>query len=262
VSGDAVAWVADALVLLGLVVMTIGVYGLRRMPDVYTQLHATSKAVFLGVIAILAASILGGEPAIGYRALLIGAFLLLTTPLSAHAIARAAYLLREPMRTPGALDESGRALATPARAAATGEPGERRSQVRTIVVGYDGSEPAQRALERAAALAGEEGSVTLVTAVSILPASPGAAPGGGDELEEQKRVLQDGGARLAELGVDVRLVEALADPAQAIIDAARRLDADLIVVGTRGRNVAARVLQGSVSTRVVHGAPCDVLVVR
>ena len=96
-SGDFLAWVADALVLVALTVMTIGVYGLRRMPDVYTQLHATSKAVFLGVIAVLAASALDGDLSIVLRAVLIGAALLLTTPVSAHVIARVAYLLGEPI---------------------------------------------------------------------------------------------------------------------------------------------------------------------
>jgi monovalent cation/proton antiporter MnhG/PhaG subunit len=43
---------ADLLVILGLVVMTIGVYVLYRMPDVYTQPHASSKAVSLGRMAL------------------------------------------------------------------------------------------------------------------------------------------------------------------------------------------------------------------
>ena len=102
------AWLADVLVVLGIGVMTIGVFGLYRMPDVYTQLHAASKAVFLGVIALLVASSATREPSILYRALLIGILLLVTTPVAAHALARAAYRLCEPMRTPGALDESGR----------------------------------------------------------------------------------------------------------------------------------------------------------
>lgn len=85
--------VADALVVLGLLVMTVGVYGLLTMPDVYTQLHAASKAVFLGVIALLGATALvADEPAVVYRAVLIAVFLLLTTPVSAHAVGRAAQL--------------------------------------------------------------------------------------------------------------------------------------------------------------------------
>ena len=55
--GDAIAVAADALVLLGLVVTTLGVVGMYRMPDVYTELHAASKAVVLGIVAFLGASL-------------------------------------------------------------------------------------------------------------------------------------------------------------------------------------------------------------
>jgi multicomponent Na+:H+ antiporter subunit G len=111
VIGDAVPWLADALVVLGVVVMTIGVYGVVRMPDVYTRLHAASKSVFLGVISLVLASLVTGDAAIIARVLLIGAVLLLTTPVSAHAIGRGAYLDHERMETPGAVDESGHHLA-------------------------------------------------------------------------------------------------------------------------------------------------------
>jgi len=104
------AWVADALVLLGVVVMTVGVYGVFRMPDVYTELHAASKAVFLGVVVLLVASTVTGDGAIIARAALIGVFLILTTPVAAHVIALAAYRQEERMETPGALDESGHDL--------------------------------------------------------------------------------------------------------------------------------------------------------
>ena len=105
-----VTYLADALVVLGLFVMTVGVYGVIRMPDTYTRLHAASKAVFLGVISFCASSAVTGDPAIIYRAILIGAFLLVTTPISAFVIARAAFLRGEKMETPGALDESGKDL--------------------------------------------------------------------------------------------------------------------------------------------------------
>ncbi len=107
---DVIPWLADALVVLGVFVITIGVYGMVRMPDTYTRLHAASKAVFLGVISLLAASGVTGDPDIIFRAILIAAFLLLTTPVSAHVIARAAYFRREKMQAPGAVDESGSGL--------------------------------------------------------------------------------------------------------------------------------------------------------
>lgn len=102
---------ADALVVFGVFIMTVGVYGMIRLPDTYTRLHATSKAVVLGVISLLAASVVTGDPEIIYRVVLIGVFLVLTTPVSAHVIARAAYRRGERMESPGAVDESGEDLA-------------------------------------------------------------------------------------------------------------------------------------------------------
>ncbi len=106
----AVPYLADALVVLGLFVMTVGVYGVIRMPDTYTRLHAASKAVFLGVISLLVASVVTGDEEIILRAALIAVFLMLTTPVSAHVIARAAYRRGERMEAPGAVDESGQRL--------------------------------------------------------------------------------------------------------------------------------------------------------
>jgi len=106
-----IPYVADALVILGVAVMTLAVYGAIRMPDIYTRLHAASKAVFLGIISFVLASVVTGEPGIVLRVLLIGLLLLVTTPVAAHTIARAAYRGGEPMTTPGAIDESEHGLA-------------------------------------------------------------------------------------------------------------------------------------------------------
>ena len=96
----------DLLTVLGVAILTIGVYGVVRMPDVYTQLHAASKAGFIGVAALLAAAALEAGGAIVARGVLIVALLAFTTPVAAHAIGRAARRRGEPMRTPGAVDES------------------------------------------------------------------------------------------------------------------------------------------------------------
>lgn len=92
---DVAALAADLVVFVGLVVSTLGVFGLLRMPEVFTQLHAASKAVVFGVAAFLVALIASGDPALIGRAALVGAFLMLTTPVGAHAIALAAYERRE-----------------------------------------------------------------------------------------------------------------------------------------------------------------------
>ena len=51
------------------------------------------------------------------------------------------------------------------------------------------------------------------------------------------------------------------DPADSILKVAASIDADLIVVGARGLGTVERFLRGSVSTKVAHHSPCDVLVV-
>lgn len=76
--------------LLGITVMTIGVIGIYRMPTFYLKVHAAAKSVFLGVCSILFSVIDAGDPAIMTRAVLIGLLLILTTPVAAYELARAA----------------------------------------------------------------------------------------------------------------------------------------------------------------------------
>jgi len=102
-----VSLLADALVILGVLIMTIGVIGMLIMPDTYTKTHAASKAVFLGVISLLVASMASGDPEIILRVILIIAALITTTPVAAHVVGRAAFNRREPMRSPYPMDESG-----------------------------------------------------------------------------------------------------------------------------------------------------------
>jgi multicomponent Na+:H+ antiporter subunit G len=84
------AVLADAFIILGVAVMTVGVIGMMRMPDIYTKLHAASKSVFLGVVSLLIAVATSGDPAIIARSTLIALLLVVTTPVAAYEIARAA----------------------------------------------------------------------------------------------------------------------------------------------------------------------------
>jgi multicomponent Na+:H+ antiporter subunit G len=101
--------VAVGLLALGSIVMAISVYGVLRMPDVYSQLHAAGMASGVGAMAILLASIATRDAATITDAALIIAFLLLTAPISSHAIAWAAYRRRA------------RETARPSDSSATGE---------------------------------------------------------------------------------------------------------------------------------------------
>ena len=62
-------------------------------------------------------------------------------------------------------------------------------------------------------------------------------------------------------GATIEARTAVGDPAVVLTDIARELDAQLVIVGRRGRDFVARTLLGSVAHRVVENAPCDVLVV-
>lgn len=81
---------ATALLAAGLLLATIGLYGLLRMPDVFQQLHAAGLVTGPALILLLLASIGTGRAEIITSAVLVILFLLITSPLSSHAVARAA----------------------------------------------------------------------------------------------------------------------------------------------------------------------------
>lgn len=131
-----------------------------------------------------------------------------------------------------------------------------------IVVGYDGSDAARRALERAAALASDDAKVVVVAAAEPR-ARAGITEGAHldpSEVERRRNDLDEAKAFLAERAIEAETMEAQGDAGDVIVDAAK--DADLAIVGSRGLNPLQRLLLGSVSSKVVHRAECDVLVVR
>lgn len=132
-----------------------------------------------------------------------------------------------------------------------------------IVVGFDGSRAAERALERAAALTSADGRVVVVTASVPRPPSVIDEPiVGGPSPAERDTLLERAAATLRSRGIDPALVAADAGPAEALLEAARAHDAALIVVGSRSSDYPTRVIIGSTAENVVRQAPCDVLVVR
>lgn len=94
------------MLLVSCAVMTIGVIGIVRLPDVYTKLHAASKSVFLGVILLCISATVVATQEMVMRLALVGLVMTITTPLASHVIGRAAFLMHEQMETPGAVDES------------------------------------------------------------------------------------------------------------------------------------------------------------
>ncbi len=104
------AWIADALVVVGVMVTALAVLGVYRLPDVYLKVHAAGKVASFAIVALAAATVATRDGDTIVRALLVTAFLVLTAPVSAHAIARAAATRGEPMAGEDSIDESDRGL--------------------------------------------------------------------------------------------------------------------------------------------------------
>ena len=96
----------DVMLLVSCAVMTLGIIGILRMPDVYAKLHGASKSIFLGVVLLCISSSVIATPAMNMRLFLIALIVVITTPLASHVVGRAAFLIQERMETPGAVDES------------------------------------------------------------------------------------------------------------------------------------------------------------
>lgn len=79
-------------IIIGIVFNFFGCLGLVRLPDVYNRLQASTKSVTLGTCSILFGLFLfKGFSAAGIKAILCILFVVLTAPVSAHALARGAH---------------------------------------------------------------------------------------------------------------------------------------------------------------------------
>lgn len=116
------------------------------------------------------------------------------------------------------------------------------AQPRTIVVGYDGSDAAVRALDAAVGLSGYGSALSVVSVGHPV-------------------ALAEARERLLCRHVSASYLEPAGEPAEELVKTARGLGADLIVVGRRNGS-PLRHLLGSTSAKVVRRAHCDVLVVR
>ena len=142
-----------------------------------------------------------------------------------------------------------------------------------IVVGYDGEDPADRALERAIEEARSAHAKLVVVAVSEMPLNPEGPQNFGTlddsparmiplvQPEELGPVFEEAQDRIAAVGLKADYVWAAGEPSNAIVAAARDHDARLVVLGSHHHSWLSRMVGGDVAAQVKRDAGCDVLVV-
>ena len=141
-----------------------------------------------------------------------------------------------------------------------------------IVVGTDGSETATEAVRQAIDLARMSGAKLDIVAAfepvstTRLREEGGEVPGDVSYAvgprEDVNVTLEAAVGMAKQEGVDAEPYPQQGDPADAILDVAEKIGADLIVVGNKGMTGAKRFLLGSVPNKVSHHAPCGVYIVR
>jgi nucleotide-binding universal stress UspA family protein len=124
--------------------------------------------------------------------------------------------------------------------------------VRRVLVATDRSETAERAVRFAADMAERYEADLLL--LRVLLSDHGVLAEAGRELAEHARALAGDRGRSA--------VVVGEDPAEAIIEAARREQADVVVVGSVGMSGRKEFLLRNVPNRVSHNAPCTVVIVQ
>jgi nucleotide-binding universal stress UspA family protein len=132
-----------------------------------------------------------------------------------------------------------------------------------IVTGTDGSETAKAAVDEAIGLAKTFGQ-PLHIVCAYRPSStkvPAEFQNAITPHSHVQSVLDDAAARARVAGVDVETHPVVGDPADAIIDVAEKVGADVILIGNRGIGSAKRFVLGNVPSKVVHHSPCSTYVV-
>jgi nucleotide-binding universal stress UspA family protein len=143
----------------------------------------------------------------------------------------------------------------------------------TIVVGYDGEDPADRALDRAIEEARSAHAKLLVVAVAEMPLNPEGPQNFGTlddtparmiplvEPAELEPVFEEAREKVNSGGVAAEFIWGAGEPASAIVGAAKDRRAKLIVLGAHHHGLFSRLFGADVAGQVKRDAGCDVLVV-
>src|SRR5216117_3643646 len=125
-----------------------------------------------------------------------------------------------------------------------------------VIVGYDGSEAAKRALEHAAELVGRRGSVSVINVIKAQSVSSRLVTLTDKERATQDRLLRESERVLGSLGVIATLIPAVGDPATEILAAAESIGAGVIVIGRRKRS-RPRLVRTPLSNTLVRRSAID-----
>ena len=131
-----------------------------------------------------------------------------------------------------------------------------------VLLAYDGSDASRRALERVRRFIAEAELAIVTVARPIYRDPPYTGYADPADEDEQRRVLEAAHEDLASGGIDATALAPVGDPADEIVKAAEAFEAELIVIGARSLGTVERFVLGSVSTKVMHEASCDVLIVK
>ncbi len=141
-----------------------------------------------------------------------------------------------------------------------------------IVVGTDGSDTASEAVRQAAELAAQTKSeLNIVSAFEPVSQSklreeatdvPGDVGHAVNPRQNVEVTLEKAAGMAKKNKIETQTHPREGDPADAILDVAEEIEADLIIVGNKGMTGAKRFLLGSVPNKVSHHAPCSVLIIQ
>ena len=134
---------------------------------------------------------------------------------------------------------------------------------KNILVAWDGSEHAKRALAEAVDLArSQDASLTLLTVAALPPVGPGLVPpiSETDMLSGAKELVASGRALVPER-IPISGQAAIGHPGTEILKRANAADHDLIVLGSRGRGAIRSTVLGSVSHFVLNHGTVPMLIV-
>jgi nucleotide-binding universal stress UspA family protein len=143
---------------------------------------------------------------------------------------------------------------------------KRRKTMKKILIAHDGSKSSDKALKRGLEIA--ERFDSAVTVMTVIPSLYLTELMETDREKILRTLSEDAEKMMAKIKAGPRNISSLktvikqGSPADEILKAAEKMKADMIVTGSHGRHGAQKFLLGSVSSKIIDHASCNVLVVK